>query len=192
MGSTTKQKEKLIEMIGALEAQLRHAGTMARVLEHDLPTKSFSDYMSFRRKIDEMRSLSAVIEMRLDDFNTFDGTSIDDLRHQFRTLDGIMIKMLLRCATVFFGAQRERRGLPLGVGDLLPAEIRVFREIAQRLAEAGDGSEGGDTHFSTIELIVAQITELQERTPSLPDFSQDPTETERRGGPRRLKRLSSR
>ena len=95
-----------------------------------------------------------------------------ELTARFRQLDTVMLVMLVRTSTRFYGMLKENVALPLGARELFLPELRTLSDIRDRLMEEPEHAERMIPGVAMALENAASVTveALIERAPSLPDF----------------------
>ena len=162
-------------MLLALEGQIRQAEALARVIEHGMKSENFETYLKFRTKVDEMMSLSAIIERRIEDILDLD---MKALSHQFLKLNSHALTMLVRCNKNFFGGLSERRAVPIGIRDVLSSELKFLETIRERLSLPDIQNQLDRRVFEDLDDVMTAIRSIADRTTSLEDFTDAPSLSE--------------
>jgi hypothetical protein len=166
-------RREIAIMLAALEKQAREAASLADKAHSHASRDSYAGYFQFRAKVDEFQALIALVEERL---NRMQDEHTVKLRAQFRQLDTVMLVMLVRTSTRFYGMLNENVTLPLGARELFLPELRTLTEIRDRLMEEPEQAERMIPGVAEALIqALATVEALIERAPSLPDFSQDST-----------------
>lgn len=172
MATDQSNRAKIITMLLALEAQIREAEALARVIERGMKSENFATYLKFRTKVDEMMSLSAIIERRIEDILDLD---IKALSHQFLKLNVHALTMLVKSNKSFFRALSERRAVPMGIRDVLAAELKFLDTVRERLAEPKMQEQLDQRVFQDLDDVMAAIRSISDRSTSLEDFTDAPS-----------------
>ena len=165
----TAGRREIATMLVALEKQAREAAHLAEKAHSHASRDSYAGYFQFRAKVEKFQALIALIEERL---TRMDDEHIAELSARFRQLDTVMLVMLVRTSTRFYGMLKGNTALPLGARELFLPELRTLTDIRDRLMEDPEQAErmlpgvalALETALSTIEALI-------ERAPSLPEFS---------------------
>jgi hypothetical protein len=162
-------RREIATMLAALEKQAREASYLAEKAHAHASRDSYAGYFQFRAKVDEFQALIALIEERL---TRMEDEHIAELSARFRQLDTVMLVMLVRTSTRFYGMLKENVALPLGARELFLPEMRTLTDIRDRLMEDPEQAERMFPGVvPALESSLATIEALIERAPSLPDFS---------------------
>jgi transposase len=162
-------RREIATMLAALEKQAREASYLAEKAHAHASRDSYASYFQFRAKVDEFQALIALIEERL---TRMEDEHIAELSARFRQLDTVMLVMLVRTSTRFYGMLKENVALPLGARELFLPEMRTLTDIRDRLMEDPEQAERMlPGVVPALETSLATIEALIERAPSLPDFS---------------------
>ena len=168
-------RAKLITMLLALEGQLREADALSQVIERKMGSETFAIFRKFRSRIDEMLSLSAIIERRIEEIMELD---IRALNNQFVKLNVHALTMLVRSNKNFFNRLAERRAVPMGIGDVLAAELKFLETVRERLSQPIFEGHIDQQIFEDLDEVMTAIRTISERTSSLEDFSDAPSLTD--------------
>ena len=172
MATDESNRTKIITMLLALEGQIKQAAALARVLERGMGSENFATFLKFRTKVDEMMSLSAIIERRIEDILELD---IRALNQQFLRLNAYALTMLVRSNKNFFGALSERRAVPMGIRDVLASELKFLKTIRERLSQPDLQAQLDEQVFGDLDAVMAAIQGISDRSTSLEDFSDAPS-----------------
>ena len=162
-------------MLLALEGQLREADALSQVIERKMGSETFAIFRKFRSRIDEMLSLSAIIERRIEEIMELD---IRALNNQFVKLNVHALTMLVRSNKNFFNRLAERRAVPMGIGDVLAAELKFLETVRERLSQPIFEGHIDQQIFEDLDEVMTAIRTISERTSSLEDFSDAPSLTD--------------
>jgi hypothetical protein len=112
--------------------------------------------------------LIALIEERL---TRLEDEHTVELTARFRQLDTVMLVMLVRTSTRFYGMLKENVALPLGARELFLPELRTLSDMRDRLMEEPEHAEKMIPGVAiALENALVTVQALLERAPSLPDF----------------------
>jgi hypothetical protein len=162
-------RREITTMLAALEKQAREAFYLAEKAHAHASRDSYASYFEFRAKVDEFQALIALVEERL---TRMEDEHTRELSAQFRQLDTVMLVMLVRTSTRFYGMLKDNSTLPLGARELFLPEMRTLTDIRDRLMEDPEQAERMLPGVAlALETALATIQALIERAPSLPDFS---------------------
>ena len=175
MATDKGNRAKIITMLLALEGQIRQAEELALVVEHGTRSDNFATFLRFRAKVDEMMSLSAIIERRIEEIVEL---NIQALHHQFVKLNIHALTMLIRSNKKFFGALSERRAVPMGIRDLLNSEIKFLDTVRESLSQPNFQPQLDPRIFDDLDDVVAAINTISDRSFDLTDFSGAPSLSE--------------
>jgi hypothetical protein len=169
---TGLSRREIATMLVALEKQAREAASLAEKAHRYASRDSYAGYFQFRAKVDEFQALIALIEerlARLEDEHTVELTA------RFRQLDTVMLVMLVRTSTRFYGMLKENVALPLGARELFLPELRTLSDMRDRLMEEPEHAERMIPGVTiALENALVTVQTLLERAPSLPDFGSQP------------------
>ncbi|MEI6559268.1 MAG: hypothetical protein WCO00_12760 [Rhodospirillaceae bacterium] len=168
MASAVRIKRDLERMISALEGQLLGAEMLASSVENSLKAETFGAYQSFRYKVDELRSLSVLIEER---FKYLLEENVDLLRQQFELLDVLLLTMIIRCYRQFFSILSECQALPLGAHEIFSPELDILDDTRERLSRPVYADQIAEELRVDLEFAVEAIRAVIGRAEPLPDFS---------------------
>ncbi len=160
-------------MLLALEGQIRQAEALARVLERGMGSENFAVFLGFRTKVDEMMSLSAIIERRIKDILDL---NIEALHHQFLKLNAHALTMLVKSNKSFFQALSRKRAVPMGVREVLVSELKFLATVRERLTELELADQLDQRIFEDLDEVMAAVRSIADRTTSLEDFAAPPSE----------------
>ena len=138
-------------------------------------SENFAVYLKFRIKVDEIMSLSAIIERRIEDILELD---IKALAHQFLKLNAHALTMLVRSNKSFFGALAERRAVPIGIRDVLVQELKFLDTVRERLEQPNLQDQLDQRIFEDLDDVMSAIRSISDRTTSLEDFTDSPSLSE--------------
>jgi hypothetical protein len=156
-------------MLAALEKQAREASYLAEKAHAHASRDSYAGYFQFRAKVDEFQALITLMEERL---IRMEDEYTRDLSARFRQLDTVMLVMLVRTSTRFYGMLKDNTTLPLGARELFLPELRTLTDIRARLMEDPEQAERMLPGVAlALEAALVTVQALIERAPSLPDFS---------------------
>src|SRR5690349_21507844 len=164
-------RREIAAMLVALEKQAREASRLAEKAHVHASRDSYASYFKFRKKVDEFQALIALVEERLTRIEEEHAT---ELSSRFRQLDTVMLVMLVRTSTRFYGMLKDNTALPLGARELFLPELRTLTDIRDHLMEDPEHAEQILPGVAlALETALATIEALIERAPSLPDFSDE-------------------
>ena len=175
MATDQSNRAKLITMLLALEGQIRDAEALARVIERKMGSETFAIFRKFRSRVDEILSLSAIIERRIEEIIELD---IRALNNQFVKLNVHALIMLVKANKNFFNGLAERRAVPMGIGDVLTAELKFLETVRERLSQPVFEGHIDQEIFEDLDGVVAAVRTISERTTNLEDFSDAPSAAE--------------
>ena len=175
MATDQSNRANIIKMLLALEAQIRQASALASSIQHGMGSENFAVYLKFRSKVDEIMSLSAIIERRIEDILELD---IKALSHQFLNLNAHALTMLVRSNKGFFGALAERRAVPIGIRDVLAQELKFLDTVRERLEQPNLQDQLDQRIFEDMDDVMTAIRSISDRTTSLEDFTNAPSLSE--------------
>ncbi|WP_207478531.1 hypothetical protein [Arenibaculum pallidiluteum] len=163
-----EDRRSATELVRALERLAAEAVGLAGRATSGRQRHPLGGYRRFRQKYDDCRALVSLIEMRL---AALDGERADRLREEFSRLDQLMLTLLVRTASRFFGRLAQAPAIPLGAREAFENEIALLAETRARLL-AQDDAGGIDPALPVLlEAAVSDIAAVMERVPPLPDFS---------------------
>jgi hypothetical protein len=165
---TGLSRREIATMLVALEKQAREAASLAEKAHRYASRDSYAGYFQFRAKVDEFQALIALIEERL---TRLEDEHTVELTARFRQLDTVMLVMLVRTSTRFYGMLKENVALPLGARELFLPELRTLSDMRDRLMEEPEHAERMIPGVAiALENALVTVQALIERAPSLPDF----------------------
>ncbi len=165
---TGLSRREIATMLVALEKQAREAAYLAEKAHRYASRDSYAGYFQFRAKVDEFQALIALIEERL---TRLEDEHTVELTARFRQLDTVMLVMLVRTSTRFYGMLKENVALPLGARELFLPELRTLSDMRDRLMEEPEHAERMIPGVAiALENALVTVQALLERAPSLPDF----------------------
>src|ERR671910_2168579 len=135
---TGLSRREIATMLVALEKQAREAAHLAEKAHRYASRDSYAGYFQFRAKVDEFQALIALIEERL---TRLEDEHTVELTARFRQLDTVMLVMLVRTSTRFYGMLKENVALPLGARELFLPELRTLSDMRDRLMEEPEHAE---------------------------------------------------
>ncbi len=182
LASDHSNRAKVITMLLALEVQIREASALARVIERGMKSENFSTYLKFRTKVDEMMSLSAIIERRIEDILDL---NIKALSQQFVKLNIHALTMLVKSNKSFFGSLAEKRAVPMGIRDVLASELKFLDTVRDRLSQPNCKGQLDQRIFEDLDDVMMAIRTISDRSTSLENFS-DPSEEDEGASPPQL------
>ena len=169
---TGLSRREIATMLVALEKQAREAAHLAEKAHRYASRDSYAGYFQFRAKVDEFQALIALIEERL---TRLEDEHTVELTARFRQLDTVMLVMLVRTSTRFYGMLKENVALPLGARELFLPELRTLSDMRDRLMEEPEHAEKMIPGVTiALENALVTVQALLERAPSLPDFGNQP------------------
>ena len=169
---TGLSRREIATMLVALEKQAREAAHLAEKAHRYASRDSYAGYFQFRAKVDEFQALIALIEERL---TRLEDEHTVELTARFRQLDTVMLVMLVRTSTRFYGMLKENVALPLGARELFLPELRTLSDMRDRLMEEPEHAEKMIPGVAiALENALVTVQALLERAPSLPDFRNQP------------------
>jgi glutathione S-transferase len=167
-------RREIATMLMALEKQAREAAHLAEKAHRHASRDSYAGYFQFRAKVEEFQALIALIEERL---ARLESEHTVELTARFRQLDTVMLIMLVRTSTRFYGMLKENVALPLGARELFLPELRTLSDMRDRLMEEPEQAERMIPGVAlALENALATVEALIERAPSLPDFNDQATQ----------------
>ena len=165
---TGLSRREIATMLVALEKQAREAAHLAEKAHRYASRDSYAGYFQFRAKVDEFQALIALIEERL---TRLEDEHTVELTARFRQLDTVMLVMLVRTSTRFYGMLKENVALPLGARELFLPELRTLSDMRDRLMEEPEHAERMIPGVAiALENALVTVQAFLERAPSLPDF----------------------
>jgi hypothetical protein len=174
-------REEVKELLASIDLRAREAVAAGERAQREMAVDRFSTYLDFRRKVEELRAVTALTEERL---SGLEDAALRDLKMEFELLDVVMSGMIVRTMKNYFGSIREDQVLPLGARELFEPELGVLEELRAKLTRPQYEGQTSGTSVSDIEDTITVLKKLIARAPSLPDFSDAPSPS------RPVKRLS--
>jgi hypothetical protein len=174
-------REEVKELLASIDERARDAIAAGERAQREMAADRFSTYLDFRKKVEELRAVTALTEERL---SGLEDATLRDLKVEFERLDLVMSGMIVRTMKNYFGSIREDQVLPLGARELFEPELSVLEELRAKLTRPQYEGQTPGSSVSDIEDTMAIIKKLVARAPSLPDFSDAPSPS------RPVKRLS--
>ena len=162
------------QLVTTLERQARQIVDAAAATEQDDTVHGFAHYQAFRRKVDEFDSLCSVIETSLGKLSDAPRGALKELFHTRRDM---ILGPSIRAMTAFFTRLSNGAPLPIGLFDILAAELRSLDAMREALEAAGasgpdDTPAPDDAEVrAQIDALEAIIRGLQGRATQFDDFS---------------------
>jgi len=176
----THSREGIRDLLTAIEAQAGKALRLAGRAQRDIGHGRFASFLDFRRQVEEVRALLTLTEGRMKDM---EDARQSDLRAEFERMDLFLMGMMAKTTRGCFASLRADQALPIGARELFEPELRVIEQTRDRLNrppyEGRIAPDVLEDLAATAELIRVTLA----RAPSLPDFSDSPSE------PKPVKRL---
>jgi hypothetical protein len=155
-------------LVTTLERQAREIVDFAAATEEDDSVHSFARYQVFRRKVAEFESLCAVIETNLRKLAAEPRGALNELFHTRRDM---VLGPSIRAMTAFFTRMAESGELPLGLFDILDAELGALDSMRETLAAADPPARDEAGIRAEIDRLEAIIKGVQDRSSQFADFS---------------------
>jgi hypothetical protein len=155
-------------LVTTLERQARAIVDFAAATEEDDTVHSFARYQAFRRKVGEFESLCTVIETNLRKLAAEPREVLNEL---FRTRRDMVLGPSIRAMAAFFGRLGESGELPLGLFDILDAELSALDGMREALTTAHPPARDETEIRAEIERLEAVVKGIQSRSSQFVDFS---------------------
>lgn len=168
----TYSRDEVKELLASIDELARQAIESGERAQREMSADRFSTYLDFRRKVEELRAVTALTEERL---SGLDDAMVRDLKVEFERLDLVMSGLVVRTMKNYFGAIREDQVLPIGARELFEPELGVLEEMRAKLTRPQYESQLPANAISDIDDAMALVRKLTARAPSLPDFSDAPS-----------------
>ncbi|MCW2243172.1 hypothetical protein [Azospirillum canadense] len=175
-------RKEVEELLAAIERQATDAVAFGERAQRDISEDRFSSFLTFRKKVEEVRALAALTEERLMGGG---GTKLTDLQVEFERIDLLLTGLLARSTRNYFANLRDDQALPMGARELFEPELKIVDEMRAKLERPQYAGKVSTTVVEDLEATAAMIRKVINRAPSLPDFSDAPSL------PKPTKRLSN-
>jgi hypothetical protein len=158
-----------LEMLTRLETQAREILDTAAGIEADDGLQTFASYRTFRQRLSEFESFCNVIETQLTRIATDKQSQLADL---FRKRRAMVLGPAIAALNAFFARLAEGGPLPLGLSDVLKAELHALDGIREIVATPGALDDADATIIAEIGRLEAVVKSLADRSVGLSDFSE--------------------
>lgn len=165
-------RDEVKELLASIEQQARKAIEAGERALREMSLDRFSTYLDFRRKVEELRAVTALTEERL---SGLDEATVRDLKVEFERLDLVMSSLVIRTMKNYFASIRDDQVLPIGARELFEPELGVLEEMRAKLTRPQFDGQRPENALDDIDAAVALVKKLTARASSLPDFSDSPT-----------------
>lgn len=165
-------RDEVKELLASIELQARQAIEAGERALREMSLDRFSTYLDFRRKVEELRAVTALTEERL---SGLDESTVRDLKVEFERLDLAMSGLVIRTMKNYFASIRDDQVLPIGARELFEPELGVLEELRAKLTRPQFDGQRPESAVDDIDATIALVKTLTARAPSLPDFSDSPT-----------------
>ena len=169
--TSNDHRKDLEEMLATIGRQASDIATLAEQARRDMGADRFSSFLSFRKKVGEMRALMALTEERL---NAVRDSKITDLQVEFERLDILITVLLAKSTRDCFANMHEDQPLPIGARELFEPELRILEESRVRLSRPHYADRVVPSALTDLDEAAALIKKIIQRAPSLPDFTDAP------------------
>lgn len=168
----TYTRDEVKELLASVEQLAREAVQHGERAQQEMSTDRFATYLDFRRKVEELRAVTALTEERL---SSFDEGTMNELKTEFERMDLVLSGMVIRTMRNYFSSIRDDQVLPLGASDLFAPEIGVLDELRSKLTRPQFAGKVPVTVIEDIDAAHGLIRKVIARSPSLPDFTDGPS-----------------
>lgn len=168
----TYSREEIKELVSSVEQLARDAIHYGERAQEEMSSDRFATYLDFRRKVEELRAMTALTEERM---AGLDDVTVRDLKIEFERMDLVLSGLVIRTMKNYFTAIREDQVLPMGARELFFPELGVLDELRTKLTRPQYADQVPPTVLSDIEETEGLVRKLTDRAPSLPDFSDEPS-----------------
>lgn len=149
-----------LEMLSRLETQGREILDAAAAVERDDGVQSFSTYRKFRERLGEFNSFCNVIETQL---TRIAGERHGELQDLFRKRRAMIFRPAIAALNAFFTRLANGGAMPLGLADVLNAELIAIDDIRAVVTTPGAISETDAEIIEDIDRLEATIKSLTNR-----------------------------
>lgn len=165
-------REEVKELLGSIEHQARLAIEAGERAQREMSADRFATYLDFRRKVEELRAVTALTEERL---SGIENDKLRDLKVEFERMDLAMSGLLIRTMRNYFSSIRDDQVLPIGARELFEPELGVLEELRAKLTRPQYEEQISARAVTDIDETMALVRKVMDRAPSLPDFSDTPS-----------------
>lgn len=165
-------RDEVKELLASIEDLARKAIEAGERAQREMAADRFSTYLDFRRKVEELRAVTALTEERL---SGLDENMVRDLKTEFERLDLLMSGLVIRTMKNYFGSIRDDQVLPIGARELFEPELAVLDEMRAKFTRPQFAEQMLESAVADIDATEAMVKKLTARAPSLPDFSDSPS-----------------
>lgn len=170
----TYSREEIKELLASVEELARDAVSRGEQALREMSSDRFSTYLDFRRKVEELRAVTALTEERL---SGLEEETMNELKAEFERMDIVLSSLVIKTMRNYFGSIRDDQVLPLGAADLFTPELGVLEELRTRLTRPNFAHRVPGRVILDIDQTAALVRKITARAPSLPDFSDAPSPT---------------
>ncbi len=165
-------RDEVEELLTAIERQAREAVALGERAQRDMGGDRFASYLDFRRKVEEVRALTALTEERL---TAAVDEKIGDLRVEFERMDLLLSSLLVRATKEYFARIRDDQVLPIGAREMFEPELHIIEEMRQKLRRPQYEGRTPQGVLEDLDQTYRMIERIMQRAPALPDFSDAPS-----------------
>ena len=168
----TYSRDEVKELLVSIEELARKAIESGERALREMAADRFSTYLDFRRKVEELRAVTALTEERL---SGLEEGVVRDLKVEFERLDLLMSGLVIRTMKNYFESIRDDQVLPIGARELFEPELSVLEEMRAKFTRPQFAGQSPESAVADIEATEILVKKLTARAPSLPDFSDSPS-----------------
>lgn len=161
-------RKDLQAMLGAIERQATDLLALAGQAQRDMDGNRFSSFLTFRKKVEEVRALLILTEERL---KAAHDPKLVDLHAEFERMDLLLTSLFANSTRDYFANIREDQALPIGARELFEPELRILEETRAKLSRPPYADRVAPGLLTELEETAGLIRKTLDRAPSLPDFS---------------------
>ncbi|AWK85822.1 hypothetical protein [Azospirillum thermophilum] len=159
-------------LLTAIERQATEAVALAERAQRDMGDDRFASFLDFRKKVEEVRALTALTEDRL---QGSDDARRTELRAEFERMDLLLTGLLVTSTRRYFETMREDQVLPIGARELFEPEVRLLQQTRDRLTRPPYADRVPPAVLDDLDQAMLLVRRTIDRAPSLPDFSDSPS-----------------
>lgn len=170
---TEERKEKIREeaerFLGALEKNMTDLVTHSKAVEEQATRYDVSAYDSFREELQNFRSLSILIENRLNEISG--ETKAERLHEQFDQLQALMMTTFIRTCMKTFFVYSTKTVMSLGSKERFLKDLMFLKEAEERLSDDKMRGMLDDAALDDLEIAQEILEEIIEKAPGIFNFA---------------------
>lgn len=163
-----RTREEAERFLDALEKNMTQLIELSKAVEEEATRYDVSAFDRFRDELQNFRSLSILIEARLEELSGERKAEL--LKEQFDQLQALMLSTFIRTCMKTFFVYSTKTVLSLGSKERFLADLRFLNEAQERLSDGALKARLDDTALDDLEIARDILGEIIANAPGLLNF----------------------